>query len=541
MDRSDRRVLSRLLLLLLAVYLLTMAGRLTSGDGETVYQTTRALVLSRQLAVPPRPETAIGRGGGYYGKYGLGTSLAQAPFLVAGEAAGVLFNAGDDRPARFAVGMTNSAVSVALAGVFWLLCRRLGASRLSATAATLVLGFASLVWPYARADFSEPLQTLCLLTTFYAFLRWRHANGRAAYIVWPALAGAAAGLAFLTKAASVVVLAPLALYFAALLWERRSLGPRRLLPVALAAALPFAACTVFQLTLNVYRFGSLSEFGYGDEPKVGFTTPLHLGVQYLLASTGKGLFFFAPPVVAGLMLLPALGRRYPREAVAAGLVFAAELLYFGRWWAWHGDWAWGARYMYVTVPFALMGLVPLFSQWRSWRLLVRAAASATIVAGVAVSMLGVLIDYGAYFSVVGSQLGRGVDVNEARLVPRFSPILGHAWLARATLYDTLAAWRTGGAPRDPADNPALRRYPWADSHPTLVPEAPERALGFDLWFTALPRRTRFVEFWSILAAAWLALSLLPLALSLRRSVRRATGCASRHVPANRCAPQPQPV
>jgi hypothetical protein len=291
-DRLDRRVVGRLLLLLLTVFLLTMAGRLTSGDGETVYQTTRALVLRRALAVPPRPETAIGRNGKYYGKYGLGLSLAQAPFLVAGELTGKVVGAADDRPARFAVGMTNSAVSAALTGLFWLLCRRLGAGRGAATAAALTLALASLVWPYARADFSEPLQALCLLATFYGFLRWRGATGA---MVWPLAAGCAAGLAFLTKPAAVVTLAPLAGYFLLTLWERRVLGLHRLALACLAAGAPFAVAALLQLALNYYRFGSISEFGYGDEPKVGFTTPLLRGVQYLLLSSGKGLFLFAPP------------------------------------------------------------------------------------------------------------------------------------------------------------------------------------------------------------------------------------------------------
>jgi hypothetical protein len=298
--------------------------------------------------------------------------------------------------------------------------------------------------------------------------------------------------------------------------------------VALAAGAPFAALALIQLALNFYRFGSLSEFGYGDEPRVGFTTPLYRGVQYLLWSSGKGLFYFAPTVLVGLVFLPALARRFPREAATAALVFVAELLYFGRWWAWHGDWCWGPRYMYVTVPFVLLGLAPLFARWRAWHASLRAGTVALVTAGACVSSLGVLVDYGAYFSVVGSQLGRGVDVQDARVVPSFSPILGHAWLARATLYDTVLAWQTGGAPRDSQDNPELRRYPWAASHPAHVPDAPEHALGFDLWFTALPGRTRFVEYWSTMTATWLAIAVIPLVQSLRRALAAAAAAPDPH-------------
>ena len=38
----------------------------------------------------------------------------------------------------------------------------------------------------------------------------------------------------------------------------------------------------------------MTEFGYGDEPRTGFVTPLATGISYLLLSPGKGLFLFAP-------------------------------------------------------------------------------------------------------------------------------------------------------------------------------------------------------------------------------------------------------
>lgn len=516
LDSADGRVLSRLVLLVLAVYLLTMAGRLTSGDGETVYQTTRSLITRGQLRVPPRPETAIGRGGASYSKYGLGQSIAQAPFFVVGEVARLAAGAGDDRLTRFVIGMTNSVVTVALVCVFWIFCRQLGCGRRSATAAALILALSTPMWPYARADFAEPLQATALLGVFFAFFHWRHApRGR-----WAFAGGSLAGFAFLTKAASLVVLAPLGLYFAvALVSQARVRGAAFAATHAGLAAFPLGASIGFQAALNYHRFGSVSEFGYGAEPAVGFTTPLLTGISYLLFSTGKGLVFFAPPVVLGFALLPALARRFRLEALVIALVFLIQLLYFSRWWAWHGDWSWGPRYLVLTVPFLMLGWAPLLAHWRSWPIAMRGVAGALAACGAAVSFLGVAIDYGGYYSIVGSQIGRGVDVKEARLVPQFSPILGHAWLARASLHDTIAALRSGGAPRDTRHNPVLSTHPWAVSHPELAPEAPERALGFDFWFTALKGRTRFVEYWSMLIAGWLALALLPRSASLARALR----------------------
>ena len=210
-----------LTLFLLCVYLLTMSGRVISGDGETMYLTTRALVTEGSLAIVPRPESAEGRDGRWYSKYGLGQTAVQLPFFVAGHAIGKALGATDDRAARFAVGMANSVVSAALAGLFWLTLRALGSGRGAATAATLVFGLATLAWPYARADFAEPLQAFSVLLAFYALIRWRRRPGPG----WATLAGLAAGLALLTKAASAVLLLPLGAYFLYALWQWRHAGP----------------------------------------------------------------------------------------------------------------------------------------------------------------------------------------------------------------------------------------------------------------------------------------------------------------------------
>ncbi|HEV2125540.1 MAG TPA: glycosyltransferase family 39 protein [Chloroflexota bacterium] len=524
MPANLRACLDRPLLLLsvflLGLYLLTMAGRLTSGDGETVYQTTKAIITQGTLRVPTRPETAVGRGGYSYGKYGLGQSVVQAPFFVAGHGVEKLMGTGDDRLTRFLVGMTNSAVSVALVTVFWLLARALGATPRVATVAGLVLGLCTLVWPYARADFSEPLQASAALTTFYGLVRWRQAPAKR----WAALAGIAAGAAFHTKAASLVVLLPLAGYFIVAAWRYiiRAGRMRVVLESSIVAFAPFLLCGLFQAGLNYYRFGKLTEFGYGDEPATGFTTPILVGVHYLLFSTGKGLILFAPPVLLGMAGLAMFRRRHGLEASTAALVFLAELLYFARWWAWHGDWSWGPRYLYIAVPFLLLGWLPFLSGWKRRALPLKAIAVSLAGAGLIVSFLGIAIDYGGYYSIVGSQIGRGVDVKEARLVPQFSPILGHAWLARASLYEALKGNRNyapGAEQHAARSNPFLAEHPWAESHPHLTPEAPERALGFDFWFAALRGRTPFLEYWCSLAALWLAVSLVPLGYRLWGTIR----------------------
>src|SRR5262249_51887617 len=112
-------------------------------------------------------------------------------------------------------------------------------------------------------------------------------------------------------------------------------------------------------------------------------------------------------------------------------------------------------------------------------------------------------------------------VRDARLNPPFSPLLGHAWLARASAYDAgVGALRSlRGGTWNPADNPFLGDYPWRGVRPDLVPEAPERAVGFAPWFAALTSRTPFMLYWSGMAAVWLVLALVYLGHRLWREAR----------------------
>ena len=446
-----------------------------------MYLTTRALLTERTLAIPQRPESAQGTDGRWYSKYGLGQTAVQAPFFVAGRVLGRLAGATDDRAERFAVGMVNSAVTVVLAALFWLTLRALGTGRGPATVATLIFGLATLAWPYARSDFSEPLQASGVLLALYAAIRWRRRPGAG----WAILVGGAAGLAFMTKAASAVILAPVGLYFLVAL--SAAARPGRAPP---AGADPVGRGAVRRLRPRPGRSqpGPLRQ---PDRVRLRRRAPHRLhhpaGDRDRLpaAQSGEGPVPVRPPGAArnrrsGLAGPPA--RRSKRRS--ATLVFLAELTYFGRWWAWHGDWCWGPRYLVVTVPFLMLGWGPLLNAWPALNVSLKALAGALVAAGLAASVLGVVVDYGAYFSVAGAQLGRGVDVQDARQVPQFSPLLGHAWLARATLYETALGQRGGqdgeGADAARPENPFTWDYPWRSAYPELRPGDPTRAFGFDL-------------------------------------------------------------
>ena len=529
-DRADRACQWRLAVVLILLYLLTAAGRLTSLDGIAMYRTAHQIVVAGQVAVPSSPEAPAGRDGRHYAKYGLGQSLVELPLVLLGHTLATLTSQPDDRLTQFWASLTNTFVSVGIVLVWWRFARDLGYARPIATAGAVTLAGASLLWPYARTDFSEPLLALALLSTAWCLHRWHCALRRS--WLWALAAGACGSFAFVTKPTAAILFPAFALYALWLLWSsgRSPVGRGQVRSLAsglrsLATSLgPLAVAGGFVLAFNYYRFGSVLDLGYGDEPVVGFTTPLLTGVALLLASSGKGLLWFCPAVVAGLWGWRAFAHAHPPQAALAALLFASQLAFFGRWWAWHGDWSWGPRYLVAIVPFLMWGWLPIWQQVlrkpRSYlAVLVVVVGMAT---GVGVNALGILIDFSAYYGVVGHQLGQGADVADARTKPAFSPLAGHWWLLRAALYDALGDWRAraarsngsyGGAapasPRDPLANPFLHAYPWADTFPDRIPPHPEYAVKLDLWFAGPDERPEWVEFVSALVAWWLLVALIP--------------------------------
>lgn len=63
------------------------------------------------------------------------------------------------------------------------------------------------------------------------------------------------------------------------------------------------------------------------------------------------------------------------------------LLCYGAWWAWHGGWSWGPRFLVPLIPLSCLpiGLLPARSGWRVGLVL-------AVLLGVAVNALGVLTD-----------------------------------------------------------------------------------------------------------------------------------------------------
>ncbi|MDQ2810214.1 MAG: hypothetical protein M3Z04_25335 [Chloroflexota bacterium] len=443
-------------LALTAGLLLLTLGRFNTGDAEAMYQITAGL---GEDGVP------WGHKAHDWLKFGLGQPLATLPLYALGRAWAGLAHADGGGLARFCVALLNQAVIPATALVLFLGARRRYGGRVAlALAGTFLLATPAL--PYARLAFAEPLSGLLILSA--SLLLWTHdpssdpspfrggenadtapkgggereepgsplpLQGRGVggvRSVSVVLAGLCLGLAVLVKPANAIYVPIPVLYLIwDIAWTARRVGPvdragRRAAVPRVAAGvalfglglLPGLALT---LAYNSLRYGRPFVFGYEGE---GFTTPLLTGLYGLLVSSGKGIVWFAPPVLLTLFALAALWRggerRRQAEAIVIGAQAALVLVFHALWSSWEGNIAWGPRLILPLVPLLLWPLGALAESVRyrrAWWLLG--------ALGLLVNIPGALIDQFYYFDINGVyDVGTTAEA-QMLFTPSWSQIVAH--------------------------------------------------------------------------------------------------------------------
>ncbi|MFM2307934.1 MAG: hypothetical protein RLY87_54 [Chloroflexota bacterium] len=287
-----------------------------------------------------------------------------------------------------------------------------------AIAATYLL--ATPAWQYAGSFFSEPNAALWLLCAAVpVLLTSTDTTLQPKYLV---LSGFACLPALLAKIAVAPTIAVIALCVGLSCLQRRDWST--LLRWGAGA---FIALVVF-LCYNLLARGSLLSSGY-NQNQSSFAIEwgnIITGIYGQFFSSGKSIFLYAPLLVLwpiGIIML----RRDLRWSLAPFAICGAVIFIHTNVVFWHGDGAWGPRYLVLCLPFMVLPLVAVYSWLTSQSRRVRwVVLTPLLVLTVIVQTGGLAINLNAYIIDTRDEQARYHD-------PASSPIIGHHHMLWAQL------------------------------------------------------------------------------------------------------------
>jgi hypothetical protein len=490
-----RRPALWLTIVLVAFYILLGNDRITSGDGEAMFQVTRALAQQGRLDLPSGilppvetiladsadtqiPYTLVGQGGRTYSKYGLGQSLAALPLYLLGMAwryvTGIVY------APRSAALLLNCLLTAGTAGLLVTLARNLGYSTRTGMLLALAYALCSPAWVYTHTFFSEPLATLCLTGAALSAIRFAQGGN----VRWLVLSGGALGFALLTRLDAVAALPAFGLYLA-LVWNAQDHPFSAILRQIAATLLGFSLGVGLMLLHNLVRFGSPLDFGYHT---ANWQTPFLRGLYGLTISPGKGILWYAPAIVLGLFGLRPFSRRWPHETVLCAGVPTGYLVLHSPYTYWAGGWCWGPRFILPALPFLLLPASALLD-----RRDLPKAAELGLALLLAIGLVGQIPAVGSSYAYTLQQAYQASPEDfEARILyqPRHSPLLTQ-W---TSFLQTTANLRDAGARAQLAD---LLGQTEPEDEVLLLADSPSAALRIqrqallafnlpDLWLVSAP-------------------------------------------------------
>jgi hypothetical protein len=310
----------------------------------------------------------------------IGVAIMQAPFFLL---AHLLTKWSNLSPDGFTFYYQHSA---GLAGLFWMVAGLVALRRLllrqfndRITAATLfVLTFATSLFHYGTYDSSySHVYSFFLFSVFMVLTdTWYRSPRR--FTSW--LLGATAGLIVLTRHPNALFLVVFPLYGVtrgeALLGRIREF--KRRLPDLLKVAVAAALVVTPQLLIYFFATGRPLISSYGSLG-FNFSEPQLFGVLF---SVQKGVFFWAPILLIGVVGLIASRGMARSFAFPAGVFLIVNSYVIASWWDWQFGASFGHRGFVDSYPLLALGIADVFDRIAHRTMLVLATSVVALTAAI---------------------------------------------------------------------------------------------------------------------------------------------------------------
>ena len=336
-----------ILFFFLFFYILASSGHFYSADEVISYRVTMSILENAKIDVKPDGDWSYGVGklgndNKFYSKYGIGYSLAAIPFCLIGKAVSNLYPQEKKEPiSQFFFAMLSPFVTALICFVIFLFAVNLGYSHEVSLSASLMYGFCTIAFPYAKFSNNVQLASFLLLLSVYFVNYCKAFPSRAFLGIF--LSGLFFSFGMITRP-EIIILFPFLAFYAVLLLRRPVFNIKR----AALFFLPIVLSIVFLGLYNYVRFGSFFSTGYADDER--FFLPSVKNICGLLFSSGKSMFLYSPPFVLLFAAYFSFYKKHKSEAIVFSLMFLVLLFFVSGWHQWQGGYAWGPRLLIPIFP-----------------------------------------------------------------------------------------------------------------------------------------------------------------------------------------------
>ncbi len=300
----------------------------------------------------------------------------------------------------------------------------------TAVVAALLFGLTTIVWPYTKTFFREPLSAFNLLGAAFCLENWQHTVNESRHRHWLWLGGGVGltVLALLSKEAALIFLP--ALILMAYPGLKVFKGRRREViliigGLVVVALLLFLAVIFFRE--RFYLFWTRYQIPIRLRTFMQGLPGAWYGVAGYLISPGKGIWWYSPVLIFALGAPFVLPRARWRESwlpLALTLWFALSYAAV-RQGEWHGGVGWGARYMLPLIPFLMLAALPLLDRMLNstpwWP---RAILTLVATAGLIVQIGGVYVNIHSYYGYMQPATGYPAWIGPGIWSVRWSQAVG---------------------------------------------------------------------------------------------------------------------